>query len=233
MRALTCSHVEVHEHAAAQHPVANYKFKDWVKTETRGEAVTQAMGQKRHIRPERGPPLFISDRIYSVMDPIRSLRRRARLTQSALADAAGTSQPTVAAYEGGHKSPTLGTLRRMAEAVNLEASVTFHRPMTREERRSLMLHEAIAERLSEEPSEVIERARRTLDRMSAGPAGASQAIREWRVILDRPLEDLIPVLVDPSPWARELRHVTPFAGVLTAAERASVYRRFAEQERSP
>lgn len=166
------------------------------------------------------------------MDPIRSLRRAAGVTQAELAQAAGTSQPTVAAYEAGRKSPTLGTLRRMAEAVRLEASVTFHPPMTREERRSLLLHEAIAERLAEHPSEVIARARRTLDRMSAGPAGTSQPLREWRVLLDRPLEDLIPVLVDPSPWARELRHVTPFAGVLTTQERASVYKRFAERDRS-
>jgi transcriptional regulator with XRE-family HTH domain len=164
------------------------------------------------------------------MDPIRALRHAAGLTQAELAKAAGTSQPTVAAYEGGRKSPTLGTLRRLAEAVRLEASVAFHPPMTREERRSLLLHEAIAERLREQPTEVIDKARGTLERMAAGTAGTSQAIREWRVLLDRPLEDLVPVLVDPSPWARELRHVTPFAGVLSAAERTSVYKRFGEQE---
>ncbi len=166
------------------------------------------------------------------MNSIRSLRRAAGVTQAELARAAGTSQPTVAAYEGGHKSPTLGTLQRLAEAVDLEASVVFHRSMSREERRSLLLHEAIAARLVEDPAGVLAKARRTLGRMSRGPAGASQTIREWRVLLDRPLEDLVPVLVDSSPWARELRHVTPFAGVLTAAERAAVYRRFAERERS-
>ena len=165
------------------------------------------------------------------MDPIRSLRRTAGVTQSELARAAGTSQPTVAAYEAGRKSPTLGTLRRMAEAVDLEASVSFHPTMTREERRSVFLHEEIAARLAEDPGPTLTRARRTLERMSAGPAGTSQRIREWHVLLDRPIEDLIPVLLDPSPWARELRHVTPFAGVLSAAERTAIYGRFAERER--
>lgn len=164
-------------------------------------------------------------------DPIRSLRRRAAVTQSALADAAQTSQPTIAAYEAGRKSPTLDTLRRLAAAVDLEAGVTFHPPMTREERRSLALHQAIAERLAADPSGGIERARRNLRRMRDGPARNSPFLREWRVLLDRPIQDLIPVLLDPSPWARELRHVTPFAGMLTAAERASVYRGFSESER--
>ncbi|MCZ6793951.1 MAG: helix-turn-helix transcriptional regulator [Planctomycetota bacterium] len=47
------------------------------------------------------------------------LRRTAGVTQSALAEAAGTSQPTVAAYEKGRKSPTLSTVRRLAESVGL------------------------------------------------------------------------------------------------------------------
>jgi hypothetical protein len=52
------------------------------------------------------------------------------------------------------------------------------------------------------------------------------------VLLDRPLESLVAVLTDPSPWARELRHVTPFAGVLSAEERAEVIHAFASKEAS-
>jgi len=102
--------------------------------------------------------------------------------------------------------------------------------MTREERRSLALHEAIAVRVREDSGPALAQAKETLNRMAAGPAGSSQLIREWRVLLDRPLEALLPVLTDPDPWARELRHVTPFAGILSAAERADVYRTFAERE---
>jgi len=39
------------------------------------------------------------------------------------------------------------------------------------------------------------------------------------------------LLTDQDPWARELRHVTPFAGVLSAAERVEAYRAFANAER--
>jgi hypothetical protein len=102
--------------------------------------------------------------------------------------------------------------------------------MTREERRSLHLHRAIAERLRSEPDRTVRLARANLRRMGAGASKGSQPLREWSVLLDRPVEALAEVLRDPSPWARELRHVTPFAGVLTAKERAEAYRDFAEEE---
>lgn len=164
------------------------------------------------------------------MVEIRHLRRLAGLKQAELARAGGTSQPAIAAYEAGRKSPTLATVRRLAAAVGLEATVQFAPPMTREERRSLHLHRAIAERLRSEPDRIVRLARLNLRRMGAGASRESQPLREWGVVLDRPVEALVEVLTDPSPWARELRHVTPFAGALTAEERAEVYRDFAEVE---
>ncbi|MGH2739032.1 MAG: helix-turn-helix domain-containing protein [Actinomycetota bacterium] len=44
---------------------------------------------------------------------IREARTAAGLTQAELARRAGTSQPTVAAYESGGKTPTVGTLERL------------------------------------------------------------------------------------------------------------------------
>lgn len=73
-------------------------------------------------------------------------------------------------------------------------------------------------------------ARASLARMRALPPGARPLLNEWRVLLRRPLDALIPVLSDASPWARELHHVTPFSGVLSAADRARVYREFARAE---
>ena len=102
--------------------------------------------------------------------------------------------------------------------------------MTREERRSLHLHCAIADRLRQDPEGTLSQAHRTLARMRAIHHG-SPFVREWRMLLARPVAALLPVLTDPDPWARELRQVTPFAGVLSAAERAAVYREFAESER--
>jgi transcriptional regulator with XRE-family HTH domain len=166
------------------------------------------------------------------MNWARTLRRRAGLTQAELGRAAGSSQPAIAAYEAGRKSPTLGTLERLARSAGLIVEVRYHPPLTREDRRSLELHRAIASRLREDPAPVLEQARRNVDRMLARATAPSQALREWSVLLDRPLEALLAVLTDPDPWARELRHVTPFAGVLPAAERTRVYRTFGAAERN-
>ena len=158
------------------------------------------------------------------------LRRRAGVTQRRLAELAGTSQPTIAAYESGSKVPNLRTLRNLAGALGLEARLEFVPPTTREDRRSLSLHAAIAQRLAENPELVLRQARRTLDLMTEKHHGASTLLREWRAILDRPLPDVVDVLLDPRSRARELRQLTPFAGVLSPAERAEIYKRFAASE---
>lgn len=164
------------------------------------------------------------------MNFVRRLRRQTALTQAQLAARAGTSQPTIAAYEAGRKSPTLETLERLAAAAGLELTVMYHPPMSREERRSLRLHEAIASRLRDDPERVLGLARRTLRLMQERHPAAAPLLREWEVLLERPVSELIPALTDPSPRGRELRHVTPFAGVLSAGERAEVYRSFAAEE---
>ena len=164
------------------------------------------------------------------MNAIRSLRSKAGLTQSELAEAGGTSQPTIAAYEAGRKSPRLDTVQRLAESVGFAATMQYGPPLTREERRSVALHTAIARKLEADPVRVLRLARRNLARMARGGDGPSQLLKEWGVMLDRPLDALLPALTDLDPWARELRHVTPFAGVLAAEERAQVYRSFAEEE---
>jgi transcriptional regulator with XRE-family HTH domain len=167
-----------------------------------------------------------------LMNEVLKLREKAGLTQAALAKSAGTSQPAIAAYESRRKSPTLATLRRLAEAAGLEMFVDFHPRLTREERRSLFLHEAIARRLVEDPERVLAKARKTLARAAEAHPNASPILEEWRGLLERPVPELVELLLDPAPRARELRHVTPFAGVLSARERTVVYRAFAEAERA-
>jgi predicted nucleotidyltransferase/DNA-binding XRE family transcriptional regulator len=56
---------------------------------------------------------------------IKKARSRAGLTQAQLAEAAGTSQPTIAAYEANRKSPSLSTLDRIVRATGhlLQVSV--------------------------------------------------------------------------------------------------------------
>lgn len=173
---------------------------------------------------------YILNDILHSMNSVRKIREATGMTQQELAQAAGTSQPAIAAYEAERKSPTLRTLRRLASAAGVQVSVTIVPQLTREDRRSLALHAAIAEHLVARPDETISRARATLKRMCDVNPRASALLREWNVVLQRPLNALLPVLSDESLWARELRHVTPFAGVLSARERAAVYREFARSE---
>ncbi len=198
----------------------------------------RAIPQRFHATGELRDFLVVSgaaDRDGALLSaPERTLDHRCTAsgrTQQDLATLSGTSQSAIAAYEGDRTSPTWRTLERLAQAAGLEVDLRFVPPLTREDRRSLMLHEAVSARLRAEPEAVLSRARASLARMRALHPGARLLLDEWQCLLRRPLDALLPVLTDPTPWARELRHVTPFTGVLSAAERAQVYRTFAQRER--
>ncbi len=53
-------------------------------------------------------------------DLLEDVRRRAGLSQEELAARAGTSRPTLSAYERGRKSPTLITVTRVLESAGFE-----------------------------------------------------------------------------------------------------------------
>ncbi|HLG20731.1 MAG TPA: helix-turn-helix transcriptional regulator [Bdellovibrionota bacterium] len=160
------------------------------------------------------------------MNPVRKLRHHTGFTQARLAKLGGTSQPTIAAYESGGKSVTLRTLEHLATVSGLEIDICYVPPMTREERRSVSLHRSIARKLAAEPEVVLRKAKCVLDRMIAKHPSASPLLFEWRFLISLPVAELIEVLTDIRPHSRELRQLTPFAGVLSARERASIYRSF-------
>lgn len=54
---------------------------------------------------------------------LRNARRRAGLSQAALADRTGTSQATISAYESGRKQPSVDTLSRLLSATGLRLAV--------------------------------------------------------------------------------------------------------------
>ena len=56
-------------------------------------------------------------------DLLASARRAADLTQGALAASAGTSRPTVSAYEAGTKEPRVDTMQRLLGATGHELAV--------------------------------------------------------------------------------------------------------------
>ena len=124
-------------------------------------------------------------------------------------------------------------MERLAQSAGCHLEVRYLPPLTREDRRSLALHAAIVARLRDDPPAVLAKARASLGRMRTLHPGARRLLDEWRLLLRRPLAALLPMMLDPSPWSRELRQVTPFTGILSARERTEVYQAFARFEREP
>lgn len=161
---------------------------------------------------------------------MRLLRRRSEVSQAALARVAGTSQPAIAAYESGKKSPSWRTIGRLADAAGVEVYPLIVPPLTREDRRSLFLHAAISTRLRDDPHSVLAKAKHNVETMRRQHPHAAPLLDIWKRLLSCDPRLVADVLEDPRPLARELRHVTPFAGVLDQRERAEVYRAFRTQE---
>src|SRR5690349_2892499 len=114
-------------------------------------------------------------------------RMRSKLTQAELAAAAGTSQSAVSEIESGRREPTMQLLRRLLRAAGFDVEVRLRartaganettrshaspvrgyrreRPMkelSKDDRRSLALHDEIADRLLSDPA-VLATARRRL-----------------------------------------------------------------------
>ena len=65
---------------------------------------------------------------------IRTARQRADLTLRALGELAGTSHSTLAAYESGRTTPTVGTLDRILRAAGFATDVTLAPRIDRAER---------------------------------------------------------------------------------------------------
>jgi transcriptional regulator with XRE-family HTH domain len=165
-----------------------------------------------------------------IMNIIRQLRLQARVTQQVLAQRAGTSQSAIAAYEVGKKSPTLRTLEKLASAVNLDVETRFVPRLTRVERRSLAYHQAVADVLRMDPEKTIQRARSHVARLQTLHPHAAALTSLWRLWLDLPPDLLIAEFTGTSELAREMRQVSPFAGVLPAQQRKLILASFRQDE---
>lgn len=77
----------------------------------------------------------------------------------------------------------------------------------------------------EEQSQLLAIARANLERwLTASPAAA---LREWQRLLDTlPLPELLARLRSPDEHAARLRQSSPFAGLLTPAERQAILNRY-------
>jgi hypothetical protein len=96
----------------------------------------------------------------------------------------------------------------------------------RAEARSLAMHTAMANKIEREPA-LLEIPRRNMGRWRAQwPDQPPPWWREWHALLQRPWPEIAALITEPSENAARLRQSTPFAGVLTDAERARIYEAF-------
>lgn len=94
------------------------------------------------------------------------------------------------------------------------------------EARSLALH-CLAARKIDRDRRLLEIARRNLRRWLRERSNrAPRALLEWDALLRRPWREIAAVITDPGENGARLRQSSPFAGILTDAERRRVYDAF-------
>jgi excisionase family DNA binding protein len=122
---------------------------------------------------------------------------------------------------------TAGSHRRVRRS-DVEAIRTRTQRLTRDQKRSLWLGYATAGKLVADPVGVIEKARQNLARLKRTHQRGvgNRWLEEWDRLLGGPVDAVLEALTSRTPRARELRQNSPFAGVLTEAERANVLSRF-------
>jgi transcriptional regulator with XRE-family HTH domain len=107
-------------------------------------------------------------------DIVRIARQRAGLTQQQLADRSGHPRETIARWEAGAREPSLSTLRKLAEASNLDLVIQLAQ-------RDLSLAEAVDDQLELSPTQRLERLL-----PSAGKDDTVRALR-WLTVARTPL----------------------------------------------
>ncbi len=159
---------------------------------------------------------------------LRMCRAQAGLSQQALADAAGTSQPTVAAYEAGRVTPNVDTFTRLLEACHHTIDIVPEARAarwTRVEEKSLAIHRQIASRLLSNPTITLKTARSNLSRLRDSDRGhATRLLDEWSALLEQSTDIIVTAMLARTQHGIDLRQMTPFAGVLTDAERRKALR---------
>jgi hypothetical protein len=92
--------------------------------------------------------------------------------------------------------------------------------------RSLAMHAVIARKIERDPA-LLAIAHRNLERWSAQrPREAPRWLKEWRSVLKQPWPSIAALITDPGERATRLRQSSPFAGVLTPAERWRIHEAF-------
>lgn len=93
------------------------------------------------------------------------------------------------------------------------------------ELRSQALHQAVAEKLVQQPA-LVERALENLETLKRRNPSGHRYHQRWEQLLRGDRTQLLRVLTADSEEARALRQETPFAGILRAHERRRIFDQF-------
>ncbi len=138
-----------------------------------------------------------------------------------------TRQHVVNLCNAGSLPYSVAGKHRRVSRHDVEALRTRSTHLTRDQLRSLWLAHAVAGRLVEEPEAGIARASSNLISLKAHARGAAKEwLLQWQALLERPLDEILEALTSRSPRSRELRQNTPFAGILSEAQRSAVLAAF-------
>ncbi len=95
------------------------------------------------------------------------------------------------------------------------------------ERRSLWLHRAVADKALSDP-EILAKARERVEGWLRDGSVHPRYAGAWRRLLSAQPEEVLSRLVDPGETMRALRQCSPFAGALEPRERWRILRRARE-----
>jgi excisionase family DNA binding protein len=125
---------------------------------------------------------------------------------------------------------TVGTQRRVRRA---DVEALIEPVLTREQLETLWLHRAVAGKVVQSPAPLLAAAEINLRRLrrlhSDDPA--APWLDRWEVVLEDGVETVLDVLTSSGEYAAQLRMTSPFAGILSEAERQGVLTAFAESRR--
>ena len=89
--------------------------------------------------------------------------------------------------------------------------------------RSLAIHRLIAERIEADPS-LLERPRARVRAWREAGSVHPYYLQAWADLLDGPIEEVLAVLRDEGERATDLRHNSPFAGIIDQSTRLRIWK---------
>lgn len=121
-----------------------------------------------------------------------------------------------------------GTHRRIRRA---DIEQLLDPRLTREQEKSLWLHRALLGPLMIDPNPVLELARQNIQAWlprHRADGMAARYLEQWQDVLGGGVDDVVEVLTGTDEVSCELRQNSPFAGVLSDADRRQALRSFRE-----